>query len=149
LCQCAAPETLVATPNGERPIASLRRGDLVYSVHQGELRIVPVARINSVAVSNHMVVKLTFEDGRQVRISARHPTGDGRTIGQLAPGDLLGGLTVRSSTNIKYDQERTYDILPTSDTGTYFAAGALIGSTLAEQSEPLPLVSWVLPSSSK
>ncbi len=146
-CVCAAPDTPVATPNGERPIASLERGDLVYSVHRGQLRIVPVARINSIAVHNHSVVELILEDGRQIRISARHPTGDGRTIGQLSAGDMLGGLTIRSSRLIKYDHERTYDILPDSDSGTYFAAGALIGSTLADESaaKMLPLVSWALP----
>src|SRR4051812_37595612 len=33
LCDCASPDTPIATPTGERAIASLRTGDLVYSVH--------------------------------------------------------------------------------------------------------------------
>jgi hypothetical protein len=31
---------------------------------------------------------------------------------------------------IPYEHAFTYDILPASETGTYYAAGALIGSTL-------------------
>jgi hypothetical protein len=37
---------------------------------------------------------------------------------------------------VPYTHEATYDILPGSSTGAYFAAGALVGSTL--KSAPLP-----------
>ena len=33
---------------------------------------------------------------------------------------------------VPYRHEYTYDILPASDSGTYFAGGVLVGSTLAE-----------------
>jgi hypothetical protein len=65
-----------------------------------------------------------------------HPTADGRFFGELAPGDWLGGREVASARVVPYADDATYDILPDSDTGTYFAAGALIGSTLAGRPRP-------------
>jgi len=46
-------------------------------------------------------------------------------------GIALDGHRIRSVEVIPYTFEATYDILPASDTGTYFAAGVEIGSTLA------------------
>jgi hypothetical protein len=37
---------------------------------------------------------------------------------------------VQSIAFVPYEHERTYDILPASETGSYVAGGALIGSTL-------------------
>ena len=37
---------------------------------------------------------------------------------------------VLSAEMVPYTHDRTYDILPASDSGTYVAGGALIGSTL-------------------
>ena len=39
-------------------------------------------------------------------------------------------MNVRSAQWVPYRYERTHDILPDSDSGTYVAAGALIGSSL-------------------
>ena len=61
-----------------------------------------------------------------------HPTADGRSFADLRAGAKLDGVTITSATSIPYAADFTYDILPTSDTGTYFAAGLLIGSTLKE-----------------
>src|SRR5207342_2602901 len=36
-CVCAAPTTPVATPMGDRPIADIKVGDLVYSIDHGSL----------------------------------------------------------------------------------------------------------------
>ena len=43
---------------------------------------------------------------------------------------MLGSLSVTSIEWVTYEQPYTYDILPGTDTGYYFAAGAMIGSTL-------------------
>ena len=43
---------------------------------------------------------------------------------------LLIALSVQTIELIPYAYDRTYDILPSSSTGSYFAAGALLGSTL-------------------
>jgi hypothetical protein len=49
----------------------------------------------------------------------------------LQGGDLDDTHGVVSAELVDYAHDRTYDILPRSSTGTYFAAGALVGSTLA------------------
>ncbi len=129
-CSCAAPNTPVATPNGERPIAEIREGDLVLSVHQGRIAAVPVRATRRKPVSGHRAVRVTLEGGRTILISADHPLADGGTVGQLRAGDRIHGVQVVASRVVPYPFDVTYDILPASDTGTYFAAGALVGSTL-------------------
>jgi hypothetical protein len=133
-CVCAAPTTPIATPTGDRPIAQLRVGDLVYSVDRGALAIVPIRLVHRQPVTGpHRVVELQLAHGAILRISPRHPTADGRQFGNLAAGDVLDGVRVTRVRLVDYAEPFTYDILPASDSGTYFAGGALIGSTLADQ----------------
>ncbi len=49
---------------------------------------------------------------------------------------------------VPYAHEMTYDILPGSDSGTYFASGALVGSTLASEgtaARTVPYASFAAP----
>jgi hypothetical protein len=71
-----------------------------------------------------------FRDGRALEISAGHPTADGRTFGDLRAGGLLDSHEITSVEVVPYTHPFTYDVLPGSKTGTYFAGGALVGSTL-------------------
>ena len=130
MCQCAAPWTLVETPEGARAIAELHVGDLVYSVDHGVVTVVPIARTVRTAVHRHTVARVVLATGAVLEVTGRHPTADGRTLDALAPGDRLGDATVVSVETVPYEEPFTYDILPASDTGAYFAEGALIGSTL-------------------
>jgi hypothetical protein len=130
-CVCASPDTPIATPSGDRPIASLAVGDVVLSVDHGELAAVPIVATRRVPVEHHRVIEVRLEDGDVLHISAMHPTADGRTFGDLREGDYLGDRRVASARVVPYAHDATYDILPASDSETYFAAGALIGSTLA------------------
>jgi hypothetical protein len=41
-------------------------------------------------------------------------------------------VEILSARSVPYAHDRTFDILPDSDTGTYYAGGVLIGSTLAQ-----------------
>ncbi len=128
---CAAPDTPIATPDGEQPIASLRVGDLVYSEDHDAIVAVPLLKAEHTAVSHHRVVRVTLEDGRALEISPGHPTADGRTFGDLLAGSKLDAEhQVRSAELVPYTFDATFDILPASSSGTYYAAGALIGSTL-------------------
>lgn len=129
-CVCASPDTPIATPSGERRLADLRVGDLVYSVDGAQIRPVPIVRVNRVPVSNHRVLRITFAGGAAIEMSAGHPTADGRPLAALRPGDDLEGATVVGIENIPYVHAHTYDILPASESGAYFASGVLIGSTL-------------------
>jgi hypothetical protein len=131
LCICASPDTPIATPEGERPIATLKVGDLVYSVDHGAMTVVPIVRTNRTPVSGHSVMRVTLGSGSILEISPLHPTADGRSFGGLRTGDSLDGVGIVSAGLVPYTHEATYDILPDSDTGAYFAGGVLIGSTLA------------------
>ena len=127
---CAAPDTPIATPNGEQPIASLRVGDVVYSVDDQAIVAVPLIKVGSTRVSRHRVVRVELSNGSVLEISPGHPTADGKTFGELVPGAALGEARVAGLADVAYRYDRTYDILPASKSGAYFAAGALIGSTL-------------------
>ncbi len=128
---CAAPDTPIATPGGDRPIASLRVGDLVYSVDHNEIVAVPILRVGRTPVAGHHVVRVVLASGAVLEISPGHPTADGRHFGELTAGSWLDGQhEVISAAIVPYEYDATYDILPASSTGTYYAAGARIGSTL-------------------
>lgn len=130
-CICAAPDTPIATPDGERPIAEIAVGDLVYSVDGDAIVAVPVARVGrKAAPPGHQMVRVTLASGAAVEMSPSHPTADGRTFADLASGDPLGEAEVLSAERVPYGHAFTHDILPASRTGAYFAAGALVGSTL-------------------
>jgi hypothetical protein len=128
---CASPGTPIATPTGERPIAEIRPGDLVYSVVGQAIRPVVVLRVSRTPVVNHHVMRVTTVDGRILEISAGHPTADGRFFGDLRQAGLLDGHPLERVETVPYSYTETYDILPASESGAYFAAGMLIGSTLA------------------
>jgi hypothetical protein len=127
---CASPDTPIATPTGERSIADLRVGDWVYSVEDGATVVVPIVRVGRTPVARHRVVRVALRDGRTLEISAGHPTADGRVFGDLRAGGWLDGHEIVSADLVPYAFPFTYDVLPGSKTGTYFAAGALVGSTL-------------------
>jgi hypothetical protein len=104
---------------------------VVYSVDHDAIRPVLVIRIGRHRAQNHHVVRVVTAEGRTLEISAPHPTADGRSFGDLRAGGLLDGHVLESVEVIPYAHEYTYDILPASDTGTYFAAGMQIRSTLS------------------
>jgi hypothetical protein len=130
--RCAAPDTPISTPSGEQPIATLRPGDLVYSMHRGRLLALPVVRTTRTPATRHQVVRVRLDTGRVLHISPGHPTADGGTFAGLRAGAQLGERRVVAVEIVPYLHAFTYDVLPNSDTGTYLAAGALVGSTLAQ-----------------
>lgn len=136
LCMCAAPNTPIATPDGERPIADLRVGDLVYSVDGAQIVAVPVARVRRVPVHDHQVVRAVLADGSLFEITGAHPLGDGRTFNDLRVGEPLGDRRIVEVSLAPYPYAATHDILPASDSGTYFVHGALVGSTLRSERAP-------------
>jgi hypothetical protein len=81
----------------------------------------------------HPVVHLVLSDGRELWASPSHPTADGRLLADLQVNDLLDGARVTSVERLAYGGAATYDILPSGDTGFYWADGILMGSTLANR----------------
>jgi hypothetical protein len=81
-------------------------------------------------------VRLETASGAVLEISPGHPTADGRWLGEIRVADVLDGSKIVSAELVPYAHAYTYDILPASSTGAYYAAGVLIGSTLA------PVTRW-------
>jgi hypothetical protein len=129
-CDCNAPDTPIATPEGDRTIASLSPGDLVYSIDGDAIVAVPIAHAVQNPVSDHRVVRLWLEDGSTLQISARHPLADGRAIGELRAFDHYGDAVIARAELAQYALPFTHDILPASSTGIYFVAGMALRSTL-------------------
>jgi len=130
---CLAAGTLIDTPSGPRPVATLRIGDVVWTVGQSGHRVAaPLAQVGSVPFPRgRTAVDLQLTDGRRLVVSAGHPMADGRLIGSLRPGDPAAGSTVLAAGRISLGPGSTYDILPAGPTGRYWADGILLGSTLA------------------
>ena len=132
---CLARGTLIDTPDGPRAVDELRIGDHVWTADiHGRRVAASIVAIGSVAApAEHRVVHLVLADGRSVSASPGHPLADGRTIGGLVAGDPLDGSTVVSAELVAYGGGSTFDILPGGPTGTYWAGGILLGSTLRPQ----------------
>jgi hypothetical protein len=92
-------------------------------------------------VSNHRVVRVELDDGSAFEMSPGHPTADGRPLGTLRAGSRLDeSHVVRRIEFVPYVHSRTYDILPESGSGAYFADGVLVGSTLAHEGTAFPMM---------
>jgi hypothetical protein len=71
-----------------------------------------------------------LSDGRTVDVSPGHGLPDGRRLGDLRAGHRVDGATVASATLEPYAGGATFDLLPSGLTGTYWANGILLASTL-------------------
>jgi hypothetical protein len=131
---CLAQGTMIATPNGPVSVQSIRPGMAVWTTDRAGRRIEGHVLEAGwmVAFPGHTVVTVELANGLSVTASPGHPTGDGRTVGDLRVGDLLDGAVVVAATLRPYEGSATYDLLPSGPTGAYFANGVLLGSTLAE-----------------
>jgi hypothetical protein len=57
---------------------------------------------------------------------------DGQLLGTFSIGNFIDGVRIVSAQLVPYEEDFTYDILPSGATGTYWANGILSGSTLME-----------------
>lgn len=130
---CLAEGTRIDTPDGPVPVTELRAGMAVWTVDRFGARsqgnILETAHVP--APPGHQMVHLVLSDGRELLASPGHPTADGRRLSQLAPGDRLDGARVVTAERVPYQGAATFDLLPSGETGAYWADGILIGSTLA------------------
>jgi hypothetical protein len=79
------------------------------------------------------MIRLALDDGAVIELSPGHPLAGTGRVRDLVAGAALGARTLRSVAIVSYDRPFTYDILPDSSSGAYFAGGALMGSTLFER----------------
>jgi hypothetical protein len=132
ICICLSGTTQIATPFGPMLVPELRAGMLVMSQDaHGNTVVVPIARVSRTAVPDtHRIVHVVLADGRSVDVSAGHPDMFGRGVERLAAGDRYDGSTIVTAELVPYGGDATYDLLPATSTGVYWANGVPLGSTL-------------------
>jgi len=123
---------MIATPTGNVNIKNIRAGMMVWTMKRDGSKVaIPVLKVSkSFVPKTHRVVHLKLKDGREAWISPGHPTTDGLRIGALQTGDRYDGSTVIVAELVPYGDLATYDLLPSGETGAYWADGILVGSTL-------------------
>lgn len=129
---CLAGNTLIDTPLGQVPVKNLQVGAPVWTADNSGQRVLGyVVKTSKVPVSQaHKMIHLALADGRELFVSPGHPTSNGRGVEDLKAGDTYDGSSVLNMELVPYGEEATYDILPSGETGFYWANGILMGSTL-------------------
>jgi len=129
---CLASNTQIATPRGEINVKDIRAGMSVWSLNEkGERVASRVIRVTKTPVpSMHKVVHLILSDGREVWVSPNHPAANGKLAGELKEGEAYDEAQITSAELVPYWDSATYDILPDSASGLYWANGILLKSTL-------------------
>jgi hypothetical protein len=131
---CLAAGTHIDTPQGSVPVEDLQVGSAIWTMSaSGERVSGTILRIVRVEVpTTHQIIHIVLSDWRELWASPGHPTADGRALGDLKEDDLLDGARVTLVELLPYEGLATYDLLPSGDTGFYWANGILMGSTLAK-----------------
>ncbi len=129
---CLSGDTMIETPIGAVRVTDLKVGMPVWTLDATGVRTQAVVAqtVRRPVSSGASIVHLALSDGREVMVSAGHPTTDGRTIGDLVVGDVLDGARVVKADTIPYDQPAKYDLLPAGETGSYWANGIPMNSTI-------------------
>jgi hypothetical protein len=130
---CLASNSKIATPDGEMTVSDMKVGMPVWSVNKkGEKVKATVLLVSRAPVlATHMVVHVVLADGREAWVSPDHPLTNGLVARDLVAGDDYDGSRIVSAENVPYWDSATYDILPSGDTGYYWANGILFASTLS------------------
>src|SRR5450759_5826403 len=136
---CLAASTLISTPNGSVRVTEIKPGMVVWTASAGGARIAaPVLEIGNTQVhAGNLMVTLVLADGRELLASPGHRTADGRQLGSLSRGGSLEGSTITQWELVAYSGDRTYDLLPAGPTGSYWANGILLSSTLPSRTQTL------------
>src|SRR5450759_3082673 len=123
---CLAASTLIETPSGVVRGVDVQPGMLVWTMSASGTRVAaPGVEVGSTPVpAGHLM--------GQLKLAA------GRPLGALSVGDRLDGSTVTQWELVPYAGDRTYDLLPAGPTGTYWANGILLSSTLTTLLPPPP-----------
>jgi hypothetical protein len=131
---CLAQGTLIDTPRGAVAVEDLQLGDLVWTLNAAGERVPgKILQLGNVSVpATHQVVHLILSDGREIWASPGHPTADGQTLSDAQLNDWIDGARVILLERLPYGGSKTYDLLPSGETGLYWANGILLGSTLSE-----------------
>jgi len=129
---CLSENTVIDTPNGPINVKDLKVGMTVLTQNSsGQKQTGTILKTGrTLATTNHTMVHVVLADKRELYVSPNHPTADGRLFGELLAGDTLDGSKIKSAEQVPYNGTYTYDILPSGQTGFYWADGILVSSTL-------------------
>ncbi|MEM6802570.1 MAG: hypothetical protein AAF696_14270 [Bacteroidota bacterium] len=143
-CLCLSPETMIATPEGERKVSTMKVGDAVLSQNlAGEIEFQELLHLRkNPSPLNHKILHLCLEDGRQIHLSPNHPAINYRPIEKWEIGEYYDGSQISGKVILPYTESYTWDILPAGKTGLYKANGIWMGSTLFNS---LELSAQILP----
>jgi len=129
---CLAGDTDIDTPNGATPVQDLQVGVQVWTLSPSGERI--LAQIIQVAHTDvppdFRLLHLLLDDGRELYASPGHPLADGRLLGELKVGDTVNGARVMLVERSDHFTTRTFDVLPSGESGVYWANGIPLRSTL-------------------
>ena len=121
-------DTLISTPKGNVKISKIKFGDFVLSYNKEVVRVI---KISKVKVKNHKVIRVKLDNDVVLKMNLDHPIGPiGPKFRDLMVGHEIDGHSVVLFKLIPYKEKYIYDILPQSRSGTYYANGILIGSSL-------------------
>jgi len=131
---CLTEGTLIDTPQGALPVEQLKAGMTVWTLDASGNRVAaPILRVSSTPLPTYFkVLRVTLDDGRTLAASPGHPSAEGRPLSSYGVGESLDGAVIVSIEHEAYIAGATYDILPSGDTGFYWANGVLLGSTLKD-----------------
>jgi hypothetical protein len=134
---CLASNTNISTPAGQVNIKNIKVGSRVWSQDQQGRKIAStVVQVSQTLVpKTHHVIHLMLADSREVWVSPSHPTITGAAVQTLRAGDWYDGSEILSAELIPYWDNYTYDLLPDSGTGFYWANGIILKSTLVGNPE--------------
>jgi len=136
--KCLTAGTQIATPEGHTPVEHLKPGDSVWTQDAAGDRQVGVVRsIVATPVTCGKLLHLVLSDGRTIVVSPQHPLSNGRPASDLSSSELLDGATVQTNEYVEGCPDFTYDLLPSGQTGIYWANGIPLGSTLVSTSNPI------------
>ena len=129
---CLAENTLIDTPSGAITVQNLQKGMPVWTadIFGNKVAATIIKTSKTPVPATHQMIRVILEDGREIFASPGHPIGDGRVFNDLTVGDLLDGSYIITAQKVLYNKGYTYDILPSGDTGFYFANDILIDNTL-------------------
>lgn len=137
---CLARGTTIDTPSGPVAVEALHEGDRVWTIDHGVRVAAPLTRVgHAIAPPDHVVRTIELADGRAFTASPGHPTcavsaEQPATVGAAEAGQSIDGARIERVTAVDYQGGQTFDLLPASDSGCYWANGVLLGSTLAPAS---------------
>ena len=129
---CLEAGTRIATPGGDVLVAQIRPGDMVWTTDASGRRVpAPVEQVTARSTPGpHLMLELALSDGRTLIAAGAHPAANGTYLRELRVGDRYDGATIAAMEWVTSTTPMTFDLLPAGPTGTYWANGILVGSTL-------------------